>query len=161
MAKWIFFVVLFVRPLFLHGAGMDKNAILSVLNSTNVVKLKTWCQNLEKADPTAENKAYLGALKMKMAQFEATPKLKLATFNKGKSLLEAAINTHHSNTEFRFLRLMIQENAPVFLNYTAQLKTDAQQIHAGFKQLSVAVQKHVRAYAQTSKYLNVNLLKLN
>lgn len=104
-------------------------------------------------DNTFEAKAYKGALLMKKASLLKRPKYKLETFKSGHDLLESAIENQPGNPEFRFLRLMIQENAPKFLTYHDDIKTDADYIVKNFQQLSPEVKKEVEGYSKTSKTL--------
>ena len=53
---------------------------------------------------------------------------KFSYFNKGKSILDAAINMHPKNRELRFFRYTIQDNAPLFLDYNDDLKVDKKTI---------------------------------
>lgn len=134
----------------------DKNNVLTTFKSNNEEQIRQWCTRLERNKNQLESTAYWGALQMKLAQFEATPKQKLTCFNRGKVALEKAITQQNNSVEFRFLRLMIQENAPPFLKYSNNCVSDAQLIRQEFKRLPSIVQPHVRQYAKQSKVLKLN-----
>jgi hypothetical protein len=68
--------------------------------------------------------AYLGASKMLLAECGYTPWTKYNHFTEGKKLLEEAIASTPNEAEFRYLRFMIQLNAPSFLGYTDDVATD-------------------------------------
>lgn len=131
--------------------ALDKDSFFKTLSSDSYEKIKTERLLIEKS---TQNKAYLGAILMKEAQFLATPKAKLEQFKKGKVLLEQEIKEHPDNQEFRFLRLIIQENCPKALKYSANLKEDSALIIYAFSKNSASMKKIIREYAQTSKMLN-------
>ena len=61
---------------------------------------------------------------MIMAKHVFNPFSKLSYFNKGKLILEKAIQAEGKNVELRFLRYSIQTNVPAFLGYKSNLKND-------------------------------------
>ncbi|WP_440881073.1 hypothetical protein [Tenacibaculum sp. C7A-26P2] len=69
-------------------------------------------------------KGYVISLQMKQAKYKFFPWQKLAVFNKGKKRLEDLINKNPDNSDLRYLRLVIQENIPVLLNYKSSIKLD-------------------------------------
>ena len=81
------------------------------------------------------------------------PKKKLDLFKEGHKKLEAALNKDSSNTEFRFLRLMIQEHAPGLLGYKRELEKDRLYIKNNFKKLPPVLQDAVISYSKESKIL--------
>lgn len=72
----------------------------------------------------AFHKAYLGAAKTLMAEYSYTPWNKLNYFEEGKKLIEESIKKDAENPEYRYLRFLIQFNAPDFLGYSSNLKAD-------------------------------------
>ena len=103
--------------------------------------------------PAAEKDAYEGALLMKKAGIIGNTKKKLDLFKSGRKKLEAAIQKDSSNTEFRFLRLMIQEHAPGILGYKGEMDKDRLYIKNNFKKLPIVVQGAIREYSKESKIL--------
>ena len=67
--------------------------------------------------PADVKNAFLGAMIMRKAGIGGNPASKLKLFKQGHKLLEAAIAKDPNNAEFRFLRLIIQENSPGILGY--------------------------------------------
>lgn len=59
-----------------------------------------------------------------MAKHAANPFKKLSYFKEGKKSLNHAISSDSKNLELRLFRLMTQEQAPAFLNYTDNIKED-------------------------------------
>jgi hypothetical protein len=68
--------------------------------------------------------AYKGVSKTMLADYMFLPTSKLSYFNDGKSLLEKAIKNEPKNPEYRYLRLLVQLNAPFFLSYNSKIDSD-------------------------------------
>jgi hypothetical protein len=101
----------------------------------------------------AGKNAFEGALLMRKAGLRSSPFDKLHDFRKGAHELEDAIAQDSTNTEYRFLRLVIQENAPGIVKYRDDLEKDNLYIHQHFQELSPVVQKAVRDYSRHSRIL--------
>lgn len=69
-------------------------------------------------------KAYYGASAAAAPACIGNPAGKLASFKKGKSLIDDAIGSNASNYEIRFLRFATQDKAPGFLGYNDNLQED-------------------------------------
>lgn len=69
-------------------------------------------------------KAYKGLSETMMAQYAFMPTSKLRYFNNGKYKIESAIKTEPDNPELRYIRLMVQLNAPSLLGYTKEVSDD-------------------------------------
>ena len=106
--------------------------------------------------PNTEKIAYEGALIMKKASLVSGLSDKLSLFKEGRIKLEEAIDLEGENAEFRFLRIIIQENAPGFLGYNDQLETDSNFVSGHFSGLTSEVQNAVRDYSKKSKFLIVH-----
>lgn len=70
------------------------------------------------------DKAYLGICQAVMAQYVFLPTSKLKSFYDGKDLLDSSIEKNKDNGEIRYLRLLIQLNAPSFLFYNKNINED-------------------------------------
>ena len=103
--------------------------------------------------------AYEGALLMKMADLAKGPGEKLSLFKSGHEKLEKAISEDGNNPEFRFLRLMIQENAPKILGYHDNVEEDSLYILENIKELRPVVQEAVVDYSKKSEVLNNEALR--
>ena len=110
---------------------------------------------LVKKTTIAEKDAYEGALLMKKAGIIAGPPKKLNLFKEGSKKLETAISKDSSNAEYRFLRLMVQENAPSVLGYRNNIKKDSDFVRQHYKNLSETVQKAILNYNKISKSLRI------
>ena len=68
--------------------------------------------------------AYMGMCQTMMAQYAFLPTAKLEHFNNGKQAIEEAISTDRLNAELRYIRLLVQLNAPWFLGYNKNISED-------------------------------------
>lgn len=109
------------------------------------------------AGPKRQTQAFTGTLIMKKAGLGGSALTKLHLFKEGHKMLEAAIAQEPNNTEYRFLRLMIQENAPGFLGYKSDLEKDSEYIRKTYKSLPEVVQQAVLRYNKKSKVLKLDL----
>lgn len=79
--------------------------------------------SLEVDEFTVHN-GYLAAATMMMAKYSFSPIRKFNYFEKGKKLLEQAIQKDPEEVELRYLRFAVQSNLPGFLGYKKQMKYD-------------------------------------
>ncbi len=69
-------------------------------------------------------KGYHGAALALKASFGWNPISKLSHFNKGKKMIEEAIQAEPENIELRMIRLSIQANAPKIVGYYKNIDED-------------------------------------
>lgn len=150
--RTIFFFVFCIVSLS-SFAQVDRKEIFTALSGVNSGKIETELEKLNKLSKSDEVDAFKGALMMKLSSYQKTPKEKLAKFNEGKKLLETAIQKHGANCEYRFLRLLIQENAPKQLKYNGNMEEDAAKIIANFSELKEVTKDAITNYAKKSSYL--------
>ena len=93
---------------------------------------------------------------MKKAQLVSKPKDKLSFFKAGRSKLESSISSDKENTEYRFLRLIIQEHAPKIVKYKKDIEEDSKLIRSNFKDLSTILQQIISDYSKKSRVLKLN-----
>ena len=67
---------------------------------------------------------YKSSATMMMARYVSNPFSKLSYFNKGKRMLEKAVNADRNNIELRSLRFLVQSNVPSFLGYDDEIDLD-------------------------------------
>ena len=67
---------------------------------------------------------YMGAIQAKLAQFERNPQQKISKFKQAVNQIESGIKKDPKNIEYRFVRYLIQENAPKILKYQSNLQED-------------------------------------
>ncbi len=141
--------------LVLHTSGFSKTEYFKVFAGNDETGISKMVQKLEKLSENSDQTAYLGAIKMKKAEYLKTPKEKLELFKAGKELLEKSISKNNSNAEYRFLRLLIQENAPKVLKYNDKIQEDAKFISSNFANLNADVKTAVLNYSKTSPNLKI------
>jgi len=132
--------------------GFNQTVFYSVMASGNTVDIDRQLSLLKGAG-LPEKKAYEGALLMRKAGMVKKAKDKLSLFKAGRSLLETSIGADNDNTEYRFLRLIIQEHAPAIVQYRNKIEQDSRWIQANFKHLSPLLQQQVIDYSKKSKVL--------
>lgn len=158
--KKIFFCVLYLVVSVVAVKGnifvqaFDKEDYYAVMRSNSLEKINEMLTEL-KVSSFSEKEAYEGALLMKKAGLVGPPLVKLNLFKSGRKKLEAMIQKNNSNVEYRFLRVMIQENAPKILNYKNELADDCAVVKKSYKKLSPLLQQIILDYSQTSKKLNL------
>ncbi len=67
---------------------------------------------------------YHGAALALKASFSWNPFSKLSFFNKGKKMIDVAIQSEPNNIELRMIRLSIQSNAPKIVGYYQNIEED-------------------------------------
>jgi len=136
------------------NADLNRTAFYKAMESNDQTLVDAQISVLNLASSNLKN-AFLGAMTMKKAGIGGNPFYKLYLFKKGHELLEDAIKESPNNIEFRFLRLMIQENAPGFLGYNDSEETDSEYIRNAYKSLPENLQKAISDYNKTSKVLKL------
>ena len=139
----------------LSVSSFSKTTFFKVIENGTKVEISSLQKEIASQSVSTTQQAYLGALQMKASNFEKTPAEKLALFKKGKELLEKSIKSEPSNAEFRFLRLIIQENAPKVLKYNQEIKTDAAFIESNISKLPKDVKAAVLDYSKNSANLKI------
>jgi len=134
-------------------SNFDKEIFYSVLSSNQLEKIENQLNILQKSS-FPEKSAYEGVLLMRKAGLISKPIKRLNLFKQGAKQLEASINADLNNHEFRFLRLMIQENAPHILGYHSDIENDKLLIKKHFKSLNPIVQHYILNYSKSSKVLH-------
>jgi hypothetical protein len=134
-------------------AKFDRTAYYAVIGGTDLEAMESQIALLDKSG--LKNKdAFTGALMMKRAGLLHGASQKLKAFKAGRVKLEAAIARESDNAEFRFLRLMIQENAPGILGYNDELEKDKDFIIAHFNSIPEPARQVIRDYSRQSKILS-------
>ena len=124
-----------------------------VLNKGNKQQLLNTIDNLPNTGSLNLKKAYTGALYCKLASFHVNVADKVRDFKKGAELLEKAIAIEPMNTELRFLRLTIQENAPPILRYNSNISNDCMWIKSTLDKQTIELKLIITNYAKSSRKL--------
>ncbi len=150
--KFLIFLSLTVFT-FNAKAQLDRKAIYGALASDSKEVIQKQLDGIQNVKESSEVKAFKGALQMKAAQFQKTAKDKMNLFNAGKKVLESEIKSNDGNAEYRFLRLLIQENAPKQLKYNGNMDEDVIAIVAGYSKLKESTKTAIESYAKKSSAL--------
>lgn len=106
-----------------------------------------------KNDRSATETAYLGAATLLMAHHDFDPFAKLGYFQRGKKMIEQAVEMDPKSAEIRYLRFVNQAETPRILGYKDNLHEDLELIAAAFHQMDVDLKKRVSAFMMSCKYL--------
>lgn len=136
-------------------SSFSKSEFFRVISKGSKIEISSLQKEISTLSSSNNQQAYLGTLKMKASNFEKTPAEKLTLFKEGKMLLEKSIKAEPNNTEFRFLRLIIQENAPKMLKYNQDIKSDAEFVRTNVSKLPKEVKSAVMDYSKSSANLQL------
>jgi hypothetical protein len=145
-----------------RGAGhqlstnLDRAAFYKAIQSDNKSLVDAQIAELN-STPSDVRDAFLGAMMMRRAGFGGSPPSKLKLFRQGHKLLEGAIARDPNNAEYRFLRLMIQENSPGALGYNKDEQKDSEFIRKSYSYLPEELQKTIADYNKKSKNLKLQV----
>ncbi len=137
MVKVISLVFLFF---FNTGDAVSLNSIRDAYKVCNQSK-----ENAEKfyemTKKAAENgeaiyEGYHGAALALQASFGWNPFSKMSYFNRGKKLIDKAIQKEPDNIELRMIRLSIQSNTPKILGYNKNIEEDRDFISANVDKIT-------------------------
>jgi len=134
--------------------AQSRAAFYSALASSSVKTIDAQIGQVSAYATAAETPAFIGALEMRKAGLVTVPAKKLSIFKQGHKKLEAAIAAHPKEAEYRFLRLMIQENAPKSLGYSKNITEDSKMVFDQFAALPAVTQQSVKSYSKKSKSLS-------
>ena len=121
----------------------------TALNSQDTIKINLLLK-ISIDDSSSTSIAYRGALLMKKAELKKSKHEKLILFKEGRILLEGVIKKENQNAEFRFLRLIIQENCPEFLRYHDNIKEDADAVKRYYQNFPPGLKHAVSGYSKVS-----------
>jgi hypothetical protein len=131
----------------------SKVAFYAVMDSSEVAAIDDELEIVKTSSLTNKD-GYEGALLMRKAGKINGAKKKLDLFKAGRIKLETAIMAEPDNTEFRFLRLAIEEHAPKIVKYHGDIDKDRLMIQKNFQSLPESVRHAIISYAKKSKVLH-------
>ena len=156
--RFVFNLFLFFSFTLVQGKSQDKSfdrsTFYKVIKSGNADEIDAQIK-IVKGSLIPEKEAYEGTLLMKRSDLLAKAKDKLSMFRSGRSKLELSISKDNDNTEYRFLRLIIQEHAPKAVKYRNELEEDSRLIQKNFKNLSSFLQQLITDYSKNSRVLKI------
>ena len=130
----------------------DKAAFYAAMSSNDLDQIEKELEVITSSSSPNKD-GYEGALLMRKAGLVKRPAEKLKCFKAGRIKFDTAIAADKDNTEYRFLRLAIQEHAPKIVKYNKDIETDKQFILKEFKNLQQVVQNAILNYTKNSKVL--------
>ena len=151
------FLILLVSSII--GSPIDRKMVYTSLSDNSSQSINEILVEIEKTESSSLNRAYKGALLARKAEFEKNIKQKIRSFKAGVQLLEKEINLNPKHTEYRFLRLCIQEHCPPILKYNKNIKEDVQLITNSYSGQSKNLKSIIFEYSKKSKAIDQTLLK--
>lgn len=145
----------YLLTLIVAVGSFSKSEFFKAMETGNQTTIVAMEKKIADASVNDDQKAYYGAVVMKTSEYQKTAGDKLKKFKEGKTLLEAAIQSNSSNVEYRFLRLMIQENAPKILKYNSNIKEDVTFIKENLNKASKEVKTAITNYSGVSDNLKL------
>ncbi|WP_341227191.1 hypothetical protein [uncultured Arcticibacterium sp.] len=103
------------------------NDVKNLLNDFHSIKSETEEKAFIKkygVENSATYQAYVCSMEMKQAEHAFSPIRKLSIFNDSKDKLEKLISKNPENIHLRYIRYLVQSNAPSFLSYNDNLEVD-------------------------------------
>ncbi|HLU86785.1 MAG TPA: hypothetical protein VKZ44_03450 [Taishania sp.] len=135
--------------------SFSKAEFFKAMESSDAKLIVSIEQKVASSSDSDEKRAYYGAILMKSADFQKTPGEKLKKFKQGKELLESVIASNPNQVEYRFLRLMVQENAPKIVKYDQNIEEDCKLIKSNLSKVSSELKNAISNYTKTSKNLKL------
>ncbi|HEY2582634.1 MAG TPA: hypothetical protein VGI43_12550 [Mucilaginibacter sp.] len=132
----------------------DRSIFYQVMASGDTAAINSEINIIAKS-PLNNKEGFEGALLMKKAGLITKPKEKLRLFKSGMLKMEMALLADSVNTEFHFLRLVIEEQAPKIVKYNTHLEKDKLFIQNNFKNALPVVQHAILDYCKRSKVLHI------
>ncbi|SDC67879.1 hypothetical protein [Niabella drilacis] len=134
--------------------AQSKAAFYTALASSSVKTIDAQISQVAGYTTAAGAPAFIGALEMRKAGLVTIPAKKLSIFKQGHKKLESVIKADPKEAEYRFLRLMIQENAPKSLGYSKNIAEDSKMVRDQFASLPAVTQQSIKSYSKKSKSLS-------
>ena len=138
-----FITLLFLLVTFVSLSVHDITYFRNQFNrTTNEAKARNYINTkIEKGDlkDKITIEAYKGVVTMRMAEYVINPFSKIGWFKEGKEILEKSIQMNR-NVETVHLRLMVQINAPSFLDYKGNIEKDSDYILKNLDKSSISIE---------------------
>jgi hypothetical protein len=120
----VLFGLMMVSLMFSGGSGVEQKVRQDFHDGEFTEKRLEAIINNNGYENTPLTNAYKGLCETMMAEYVYLPTTKLKYFNKGKKKIEASIRQQPNNPELRYIRLMVQMNAPSMLGYSSAIQKD-------------------------------------
>ena len=136
----------------------NKKAYYNTLASESETEVTAMLIKLNSQKTILNSKAYIAALTIKKANFIKVVKEKIATTKNGITSLETEIKKNPNNIEYRFLRLIMQENVPKIIKYNTNIVEDKKKIIQAYPKLNQELKEIIKNYSKTSKIIQLEEL---
>lgn len=128
-----FLLVIWIITIGANTFAQPDNIRHSYISARNQEGIRNFLASSEKLNlNVSAEKGYRGVALAMYADIADGVYTKLDYFNRGKDLLEAAIQEQPNNAEIRFLRLTVQAEAPFMLGYSGEIEEDADVVFHAF-----------------------------
>ena len=95
--------------------------------------------------------AYKGASLTLISKFSKNLPDKISNLKAGAKCIDAAVASEPNNIEVRLIRLSVQENVPLIVNYRKNKAEDKAFISSHYKEQPAALKEYVKNFIQRSK----------
>lgn len=152
------FLIGFLFVLSVYNTGnIDREQFYKVFESDspeNIKELLLHYQNI----PVTEslNKVFKGALLIKKSAYLNTLSDRVEYFKLGRELIEEEIKKYPQEIEYRFIRLILQEQTPQVLRYKNEISEDKNIILESWNSIDNELKKRIIDYAAKSEVLDLN-----
>ncbi len=152
--KWIALPLVIVWATFITAFTPPniRTRFYTAMAGEDTLKINASLKELQSSS-APERIAFEATLYMKKAGYVRPVGAKLDMFKKGHAILEEEIIKQSTNVEYRFCRLMIQENAPRILGYRGEIDNDAEILKKQYSQLNADAKTALKNYSKKSKAL--------
>ena len=130
-------VILFISLVLVSFAEED-SVRMQYHQANSKESLESFISVLEKSNlPVSE--VYLASAYMQKAKYVFSPYNKLKYFNKGKDMLEAFLSKNPNSVDGKYVRYLVQRNAPSFLGYSSEIESDREFIKEHIDKANIGV----------------------
>ncbi len=143
---------LFLTNMILATETKDFYTVFKSNSETKVEELLAQFESVE--NPTSDILAYIGALYIKRSNYISNMKQKIETFKIGRDIIESIIESNTDNIEYRFIRLIIQEQVPKILKYDKNKEEDSIIITENILSVDDILMSEITDYSKVSETLN-------
>ena len=137
---------------------LDRKSYYKALSSDDLLAVDA---AITKTKAHASFRGFEGALWMRKAGLASSISQKYSFFKKGATMMDEALTADSKNTELKFLRFMVQEQAPRLLNYRSHLEDDAKDIKMNYKSLPKETLIALKGYCNKSEILKTTDFKFD
>ncbi|MEP2274145.1 MAG: hypothetical protein ABJH98_01745 [Reichenbachiella sp.] len=125
------------------SSEIEKSRLKFLFEKPSKEELKTYIGD-EESNQSNTIQAYRGLSMTLMAEHVFSPFSKLSYFYEGRDLIDQSIEEKPNNPELRYIRLIVQLNAPGFLGYNESIAEDLDLFVTMFDQTSLPAGQMVK-----------------